>query len=179
MTSSGAKYLILAFFENLGHVFKSLLTFPMMLNDYRVDVFLCKNERWVQKKWSHCLKIKSITSMTSSIKNLGKFGELYLIEQIQPGDRAEVCKEMPPYAKWGEESKKLSFEEWKAAESTAMAAFLRFFDRLIQPKFWNVVNWPQNVVSFDQSIFFSQVSWYLKIYFTWKNYDLNYNVIRG
>ena len=73
--------------------------------------------------------------MTSSMKNLGKFGELYLMEQIQPGDPTEVCKGMPSYAKWGEESKKTNFETGKAVEDTAMAVFWIFFDRLIQPKF--------------------------------------------
>ena len=65
--------------------------------------------------------------MTSSMKNLGKFGELYLMEQIQPGDPTEVCKGMPSYAKWGEEFKKTYFETGKPVEDTAMAVFLNIF----------------------------------------------------
>ena len=65
--------------------------------------------------------------MTSSMKNLGKFGELYLMEQKQPGDPTEVCKGMASYAKWGEESKKTNFETGKPVEDTAMAVFLNIF----------------------------------------------------
>ena len=61
------------------------------------------------------------------MKNLGKFGELYLMEQKQPGDPTEVCKGMASYAKWGEESKKPIFETGKAVEDTAMAVFLNIF----------------------------------------------------
>ncbi len=125
-----------------GMIANHFLTFPIILNGYQVDVFLCKNERWVQKSWSQCLKIKSISGMTSSIKNLGKFGELYLIEEIQPGDPTEVCKGMPFYAKWDEESKKTSFETWKVVEKAAMAVFWIFFERLNQPKFENFVKRP-------------------------------------
>ena len=135
MTSSGADFQILATFENLGHDLKWQLSFPIVYFYFQVDVFLCKNGRWVQKKWSHCLKIKSISGMTSSMKNLGKFGDLYLIGQIQPGDPTKVCKGMPSNRNWGEKSKKTSFETWKAVEDTAMAVFWIFFDRLIQPKF--------------------------------------------
>ena len=55
--------------------------------------------------------------MTSSMKNLGKFGELHLTEEAQPRDPTEVCKGTPSYAKWGDESKKTSFETWKAVEN--------------------------------------------------------------
>ena len=65
--------------------------------------------------------------MTSSMKNLGKFGELYLTEEIQLGDPTKVCKGMPSYVEWGEESKKTSFETWKAVEKAAMAVFLDIF----------------------------------------------------
>ena len=65
--------------------------------------------------------------MTSSMKNLGKFGELYLMEQKQPGDPTEVCKGMASYAKWGEESKKTNFETEKPVEDTTMAVFLNIF----------------------------------------------------
>ena len=127
MTSSGADFQILATFENLGHDLKWQLSFPIVYFYFQVDVFLCKNGRWVQKKWSHCLKIKSISGMTSSMKNLGKFGDLYLIEQIQPGDPTKVWKGMPSNRNWGEESKKTSLETWKAVEDTTMAVFLNIF----------------------------------------------------
>ena len=65
--------------------------------------------------------------MTSSMKNLGKFGDLYLIGQIQPGDPTKVRKGMPSNRNWGEKSKKTSFETWKAVEDTAMAVFLNIF----------------------------------------------------
>ena len=61
------------------------------------------------------------------MKNLGKFGELYLTEQKQPGDPTEVCKGMASYAKWGEESKKTNFETEKPVEDTTMAVFLNIF----------------------------------------------------
>ena len=127
MTSSGADFQILATFENLGHDLKWQLSFPIVYFYFQVDVFLCKNERWVKKKKSHCLKIKSISGMTSSMKNLGKFGDLYLIEQIQPGDPTKVWKGIPSNRNWGEESKKTSFETGKAVEDTAMAVFLNIF----------------------------------------------------
>ena len=91
--------------------------------------------REIQKSGSWGLKIYETSGMTSSMKNLGKFGELYSIEEIQPGDPTEVCKGMPFYAKWDEESKKTSFETWKAVEKAAMAVFWIFFERLNQPEF--------------------------------------------
>ena len=66
--------------------------------------------------------------MTSAIKNLGKFEELYLMEKKQPGDCTEVCKGMLFYAKWDEESKKkTSFKIWKAPKKAVMAVFLDIF----------------------------------------------------
>ena len=135
VTSSGADFKILVVFGDLVHVFKWRMTFVLALDNYQVDVFLCKNDCWVQKKWSHCLKIKSISGMTSSIKNLGKFGELYLMEKIQPGDCREVCKGMLFYAKWDEESKKTSFETWKAVKRLQWLFFGYFLRDWISQNF--------------------------------------------
>ena len=134
MTSPGALFQILAFFENSGHDRKWRLTFVIVLHDYQVNVFLSKNERWVQKIMSQCLKIKSISGMTSSIRNLGKFGEPYQTGFLLSGEQEDECKGVYSYVKWGAESKKVNFEIWKTVQKAVMAVFFwEFFDRLNQP----------------------------------------------
>ena len=127
MTSPGALFQILAFFENSGHDRKWRLTFVIVLHDYQVNVFLSKNERWVQKIMSQCLKIKSISGMTSSIRNLGKFGEPYQTGFLLSREQEDECKGVYSYVKWDAESKKVNFEIWKTVPKAVMAVFLRIF----------------------------------------------------
>ena len=42
-----------------------------------INVFQSKNGRWIQKQGSRCLKMNTTSCMTSSIRNLGKFGYFY------------------------------------------------------------------------------------------------------
>ena len=58
-----------------------------------------KMNQGIQNSGSQGPKIYATSGMTSSMKNLGKFGELYLTEEIQPGGPTEVRKGMPSYAK--------------------------------------------------------------------------------
>ena len=82
---------------------------------------------------SQCLKIKSICGMTSSIRNLGKFGEPYQTGFLLSGEQEDECKGVYSYVKWGAESKKVNFEIWKTVQKAVMAVFWEFFDRLNQP----------------------------------------------
>ena len=46
---------------------------------------------------SQCLKIKSISGMTSSIRNLGKFGEPYQTGFLLSGEQEDECKGVYSY----------------------------------------------------------------------------------
>ncbi len=44
---------------------------------YLFDLFLCKKDGWIQKNVFQDMKISTISGMTSLIRNLGQYGDVF------------------------------------------------------------------------------------------------------
>ena len=92
-----------------------------------LDLFWRKNDRWVQKSGSRDLKTNTTSGMTSSIRNLGKFGQIFKMTNFAELKKMGGNVTDHFYVKWGGEYRKCGFGGWMWVQRTPLTDFWEKF----------------------------------------------------